>query len=33
LATLQAQLSQDTTLTGQLFLLPMDATGVKVQKS
>lgn len=33
LATLQAQLSRDATLTGQLFLLPMDATGVKVQKS
>ena len=32
LATLQEQLSQDTTLTGKLFLLPMDATGVKGQK-
>ena len=33
LATLQTKLSQDDRLTGQLFLLPMDATGVKVQKS
>jgi len=33
LATLQQCLAADATLTGQLFLLPMDATGVKVQKA
>ncbi|WP_047998903.1 homoserine kinase [Lactiplantibacillus herbarum] len=33
LATLQQHLAADATLTGQLFLLPMDATGVKVQKA
>lgn len=33
LEMLQQQLAADATLTGQLFLLPMDATGVKVQKA